>query len=94
MEASWVQEASVACGGYAWTKNKPHLSSEHTDWHREIKRQQDRGETETEEEEKGEEEENQSETVIRLQSALLSDLFRILNRQSGSTKTKDETIIR
>lgn len=46
------------------------------------------------EKEKGEEEENQSETVIRLQSILLSDLFRILNRESRSTKTKDETIIR
>lgn len=43
------------------------------------------------------EEENKrepSEAVIRLQSILLSDLFRLLNRQSRSTKTKDETIIR
>lgn len=42
----------------------------------------------------GRSEEIQSETVIRLQSVLLSDLFRILNRESRSTKTKDETIIR
>lgn len=51
-------------------------------------------ETDTRRKRKGKEAENQSETVIRLQSFLLSDLFRILNQESRATKTKHETIIR
>lgn len=83
LDASCVEEASVA-----WPKTKltPTQGTQ-----REIKRQKDKRDRNSEEKEK---EKNQSETVIRLQSILLSDLFRILNRGSRSTKTKDETIIR
>ena len=73
-------------------QKKAYLTSRHTDHDKKANRQKE--ETKTRRKRKGEEEENQNETVIRLQSILLCDLFRILNRESRSTKTKDETIIR
>lgn len=65
-------------------------SEKQKDSERLSRRQPDGGEEEKERrgEEEGEDEEKQSETVIRLQSGLLSDLFRILTRRPDTAKQK------
>lgn len=86
-----ARSSSSLLGRDVWTKLKlTSLQDTRADIERDKKteKRQKQGEKG-----KGEEEENQSETVIRLQSIFVSDLFRILNRESRSTKTKDETTL-
>lgn len=84
-----AQEAQAARCRDAWTEHKAYLT-EDTETNKRDKKAEKQGETMRERKGKR----GESETVIRLQSLLLSDLFRILNRLSRSIKTKDETIIR
>lgn len=66
-----------------WSENKKIQSDSADDGPTEEKRKK-----EEDERREGEDEEKQSETVIRLQSGLLSDLFRILNRRPDTAKQK------
>lgn len=82
------------CVGDVSTENKAYLISRNTEpTPRRIKREPRARNKEEPKRRKREEEENQSETGISLQSIFVSELFRISNQESRSTKTKDETIL-